>query len=371
MQDDDYLEDNSPEAQKAKEKIAQKQFDDDCKRKTHKLKPRVIGLYWQNSDGSKPDNCKDDDKWVYLNVRAGMFTENSVILRGDVDDSDVEDAENKGPKRIQITEDAIPDLIRLVHGNYSSCKFMIKEFKAHIARKNEKENQNRKAFSDQSIHNKIKEIALKTVCEEPGPMFNKKCWQVHQKKRKEYGLTTLPLLNAWTYILKRKTEAAEKERETPVDNDSDSKGTMSQTITSATVKEASAKNASFNIARFIRALNEDEKKKQFGSLTLRTASPTNLPSDEPSGSGTTNRKKEISPTSRKKNSPSGSKPKKRVNLLMSVPRGENFSPTTKKAVLTDFFNQQTKQKKNNIDNQLNSGTSDNPENSNNDVIVLD
>lgn len=369
MLDDDYKEDNSPETQKAKEKIAQKQFDDDWKMKTQKLKPKVIGLYWQNPDGSKPDNCKDDSKWDYLNARAGMYTVNSIILRCDVDDSDVEDAEHKGPKRIQITEDAVPDLIRLVHGNQSSCKFLIQEFQAFQARKNEKENPNRKPFSDQSIQNKIKELAQKVVCEQPGPMYNKKCWMVNQKKLREYNLTALSLPNTWTYTLKRKSEA-EKERTSADDNDSDSKGGMSQALTAETVKEASAKNQPHNIARFVRPLNVDEKKKQFESITMRTASPINVPNDQPQPSTSGESKKKTSP--RNKKSPSVGKTKKRVAVLMSVPRGEDFAPATKKAVMTDFFNQQAKRRKVSNDDPSNGdAASDNPANSSDDVIVLD
>lgn len=51
---------------------------------------------------------------------------------------------------------------------------------------------------------------------------------------------------------------------------------------------------------------------------------------------------------------------------MSVPLGQDFSPTAKKEKLTDYFNQPGNQKKAN-----NQGAADNPANSSDDVIVLD
>lgn len=43
-------EDNSPETQKAKLKILQQEFAAEMKKKTEKIKPRLIGCVWMNGD---------------------------------------------------------------------------------------------------------------------------------------------------------------------------------------------------------------------------------------------------------------------------------------------------------------------------------
>lgn len=348
------MEDNSPEAQKAKMKMAQKEFDDELKKKTEKLKPRLIGLIWQNPDGSKPDNCSNGI-WDLLNVRSCMYTPDSIVLRSDGVDSGTEDGENKGPKRIKITPDVVPDLIRLIHANRNSCDFLIKEFRAYIAKINEKDN--RKVFSIVSIRNKIKELADWKPCTELGIMHNKMCWYVSKEKRAEYGLDDVSLPNTWSYILKPKVVDVEKEPDADLNEELDSKGAVtSETLTSATVKQASSKTSAFNIAKFIRVLSEEEKKKQFGSLTLRTASPTNIPNAAP---GSNRKTKKTSPPTKR----GASAQKKRVNLLMSVPRGAEISPRVKNTLVTQFLTS-AKRKKEGENSQTTGAHND-------DVIVLD
>lgn len=395
---DDEMVDCTPEAQKVKLKFAQQQFDTEWKKKTEKLKPRVFGLIWQNADGSKPSNCSDG-VWSYLDARSCQYTAESIVLQSDGGDSNGEDGENRGPKRIKITEESMPDLIRLLHGNRNGLKFLIDEFRAFQRRKNETENVNRKEFSSASIQAKIREVAEKLVCTDVGPMMNKMCWYVAADKRKQYGLSELPVLNAWTYVLKPKVDPEkEKERDAEANGeDGDSRGAMSESLTSASVKQASSKQAAFNIAKFIRVLSEDEKKKQFAPLTLRTASPTNVPASpktKPKQSPRARSAKKSPPSSKKakaavktstvattaKGSASPvttqapSLSKKRVNLLMSCPRGEEFSPNTKNTIVASFLNA-AKRKKETEDNRVAAlaaaTVSTNGSKTNDDVIVLD
>lgn len=381
LDNDDELCDSTPEAQKAKLKIAQQQFDNEWKKKTEKLKPRVIGLIWQNADGSKPDNCSDGI-WSYLNARACQYTAESIVLRADVADSDAEDAENRGPKRIKLTDDTIPDLIRLLHGNRNGLKFLIDEFRAFQRRKNEGENLVRKEFSSASIQNKIRELAEKIVCTDQGPLLNKMCWFVNADKRTQYSLADLPLANTWTYVLKPKIEL-EKERDSETNEDGDSKGAMSESLTAASVKQASSKQSAFNIAKFIRVLSDDEKKKQFGSLTLRAASPINMPSTSEAKPSPKARSTKKSPPSSKElagRTPSTSatppisattsKSRKRGVLLLSCPRGEDFSPNTKNTIVTQFLNA-AKRKKENEESRAAAAANGGSSQSTNDVIVLD
>lgn len=378
MNEDELDEDNNPEIQKAKLKLIQDEFADELKKKTEKLRPRLLGLIWQNSDGSQPSDCSNGI-WSLLQTRAFMFSGPCVNLAPkatDAADNSSDDSEGAGKvsavRRLKITEKEVPDLIRLINGNQNNCNFLIKEFRAHIA----KNAPTAREFSIASIRYKIKELAAWKVCPEEGPMHKKMCWYVPVETRKRYDLGDLRFPNAWQYTLTprrvfdsgdqvEKEKEAEAEREKAKEaarermkreyrrnsdsddvlclSDSNSCG-LSESITSETVKQASAKSANFNIAKYIRVLTEEEKKKQFGSLTLRSPSCEQFDStvgasqsDSPAsanGNGKKSKGKTAQPTD-----------KKRVQLLMSVPCGQEVPPKLKSTLVTQFLNNNPRKRK--------------------------
>lgn len=105
LQNEDEPEFNNPADLKIKLKLAQNEFDDERKKKTQKIKPRLIGFIWQNVDGSKPDNCSNG-VWELMNQSAMLFNGPTVKIEHpisqSVDNSDDEtSAANKslGPRR--------------------------------------------------------------------------------------------------------------------------------------------------------------------------------------------------------------------------------------------------------------------------------
>lgn len=357
-------------------------------KKTEKLKPRLIGLIWQNIDGSQPSNCSKGI-WDLLQARAFMFVGQSVTVAppsSDAIDSGSDgDGENKNMsvRRVKITEKEVPDLIQLINGNQNNCNFLIKEFRAFVAKNQTK----KREFSIVSIRNKIKELAVWKSCPEEGIMHKKMCWYVPIETRKRYGVdSTFP--NVWNYTLvpkrtfenvdkekDKEKEKDEKEREFESElislNDSNSLG-LSETVTSETVKQASMKPASFNIAKFIRVLSEDEKKKQFGSLTLRNASSEQLDDKSPASQAPSNGSKPSSSNVGKVDA-GKSIVKKRANLLSSVPCGQDISPKLKNSLVTQFLNNNSKKRKASISSFQTSSAeiSDGAANEKADVIVID
>ncbi|XP_053611744.1 chromatin assembly factor 1 subunit A [Plodia interpunctella] len=65
MDEEDNVLALSPEAQKARLKHLEDEFESEMKKPTEKLKPRVYGLIWETSDGGKPENCVDA-LWNYF-----------------------------------------------------------------------------------------------------------------------------------------------------------------------------------------------------------------------------------------------------------------------------------------------------------------
>lgn len=122
-------------------------------------------------------------------------------------------------RKAKAMEDAIPDLIRLLHGNSHNKKFLLKEFVEFLEKKMERKN----AIPKSKLTEKIKEIASWCSCPEAGPMHEKMMWYVTESYRTKYlPDEKLPIPNTWTYILSPKkkvnavvetVEKEEKEKE--------------------------------------------------------------------------------------------------------------------------------------------------------------
>lgn len=352
LQDEDELESNNIEDHKVKMQLIQKQFDKEMKKKTQKLKPRVIGLIWQNPDGSQPDTCSNG-VWNLLNSYGALFEGASVKIEppSNTTDSlsDDENSNSKSVRRLQIGEKDVPDLIRLISGNMYNFDFLAKEFQAYLTKKNP----GQREYIKESIKTKIKELATYQRCPEEGPMFNKKCWYVSNETRKKHMGNDLTFPYAWTYTIQPRRPIQCVDSPVPnseemvlkalpddiieINDDSNSCG-LSETLTPETIKQAQMKPNSYNIAKFIRVLSEEEKKKQFDPITIR--GPTiDLTQDAPSTSQKIGKKRTSSGTA-----PAAVAPKKRVNLLMSVPRGQDISPRTKNTLVTQYLSNNAKKR---------------------------
>lgn len=368
---EEELDDESNlETQQAKLKFIQEAFDNEIHRKTEKLKPRVIGLIWQQADRTQPANCSKAT-WDLLKANSYMMIGESLSMTpphtaddNTSGDDDIDTSKNSA-RRLKITERDVPNLIRLINGNQNNCNFLIKEFRAFSA----KTQSQIREFSIKSIKNKIKELAKYGMCPEPGPMHNKMCWYVPLETRQRYALEE-PMPNTWQYTLTPRrapidagnvvgvaganaVDAHKDKLKEPAQCDSDADSDvidlsdsnscgLSESVTSETVKHASSKPANFNIAKFIRVLSEDEKKKQFDSFTLRGSSSE----FEPIAGSSRSQTPPISSGPKKANgkptTDTQSKPnvaKKRVRLLASGPCGQDFSPKLKETLVTQFVTQ--------------------------------
>lgn len=339
--EDDFDDDNDPENNKDKLKIIQDKFNDEMKKQTHKLKPRLIGLIWLNEDGSKPDNCSNG-VWDLFNANAMYVNRTSIKIEPQIVEMNSDDETKNKPRRLKIGEKEVPDLIRLVNGNQRSCNFLVREFQAHI----NKVQQGHREYSNTSIKQKIKELAFWQQCPEKGPIFEKFCWYVPRDTCKRYGVNDATIPNTWVYTIQPRkavecdengeqldNEKNKEQSNTPLDGvieiseDSNSCG-LSGTLTPQLVAQASSKPTPYNIAKFIRVLSEEEKKKQFDPITLRRDS-----SDQPC---IVDKQSNIESPSAKPTAKTN-KPKKRANLLMSVPIGQDIPQKMKTTLVTQYI----------------------------------
>lgn len=321
--DDELIEDNHPEAQKAKLKILQQEFAAEMKKKTEKIKPRLIGCIWMNGDeddegcskigdSQKKYHCSDII-WRILKAREMMTFADGVKLQENLEPEipEVEEELEKTPApkqpivRAKLDDEHVKDLIKLVHGNTNGRKYLIREFKAYRL-KNFHQDPDFQEFSAKSVDEKIQEISAYKTCAEEGPLFGKKCWLVKQEMIQQYyGDEKMPLPNEWTYILQKEV----KERK------------PRPSLTAA------------ELAKKEEAPVEESKQDIAEPMEVEE---TPAPSPKPIAV------------------------KKRVQLLISGPRGQEISQTKKNNLISQYLK--------NDQNESGSKEKVNPEN---DVVVID
>lgn len=333
---DEIDDDNSPDTQKAKLKIMQKVFSDEMKKKTEKIKPRLIGLIWQNKDGSQPQVCPSVI-WEMLQMRSMIFNGPSIVfpIALSVDKSDAFDETGESKKnstvkkRVKLTEEGVSDLIRLIHGNTNRNEFLSKEFRAFTAQKN-KDNDKFQELSLTSIRHKIKELAEWKPCPDEGPLMNKYCWYVSNERRTHYNMESLPIVNDWTYIL---TPKAKTKTDSKKGKESEKGKSLLEASDEFPTAAKTPKSKLGNIAKFTKVLSDDEKKKNF---SFPIQEPLEIPSPK------------LKPKPEAVPSP---KPvKKRVKLLMSVPCGQEIPVQTKNSLISQYLSNAKSNKKKPTDN---------------------
>ena len=106
-----------------------------------------------------------------------------------------EDSSSGKPKYLkQVPEEAMPDLIRLVHANINNKNFLVKEFLSFWSSKKE---ENNLPIPKSKILQKIQEIAEYQKSE----TLARKCWMVKMDVLKTYGVTEPEIPNKWDYVL--------------------------------------------------------------------------------------------------------------------------------------------------------------------------
>jgi len=103
----------------------------------------------------------------------------------------------RGPRKTKFPDEALPDLIRLLHGNTYGRRFLMREFMVFWNKKNGGK------LSKVSVLQTINNVAERIACPDKGPMHLKFCWYVAEETRKQHLPDDEELLlpNCWTYSL--------------------------------------------------------------------------------------------------------------------------------------------------------------------------
>lgn len=233
----------------------------------------------------------------------------------------------RGAKKTKFPDEALPDLIRLVHGNRHGRHILMKEFMTFWSKKGGSH------LSKVSILSKINEIADRIACPEEGPMHLKSCWYVPENIRKQYlPDIELSLPNRWKYILIPSRKA-------------DTQNIADKAEKEEKDKEKEKKHVSL-ITQFTKKITQDERKKQLiksdqeekkqliatpGQEEIQKQSAAKSDQEE-TKKQSASKSDEISVISKL---PPLQRPPKRATLI-SVGRGEQFPERSRQNMLANF-----------------------------------
>ncbi|XP_061393191.1 chromatin assembly factor 1 subunit A [Musca vetustissima] len=366
MQNEDELGDdcNDREAQKAKLKIIQQEFAQEMKKKTEKIKPRLIGCIWINRDGKQPESCPSII-WEKLNTKAMLCTDPPLLEEPELEEPLSPTASNTGNEKssavekikpVTITDAMIKDLVKLLHGNNNSKAFLIKEFIAYIAKTEESVINGEFAHPLKSvIREKIDSVAEWQIVdaqpqtnEDLNESLKKKkktkkrlCWVVSQETLDKLNMSSLSLQNDWEYTLKPRLKvdkgesAKSEERSETVETNDENKCNSAPINNTVDSKDSKSKCINSPITKFTKVLTKaDEKASKVDSNS--TSSTTRNKADSSPKDVTTSKKS--SETKAKTSPPNTSnKEKKRLSLPSSVGRGQQSSTPAKNKLISQFL----------------------------------
>ncbi|XP_060067247.1 chromatin assembly factor 1 subunit A-B-like [Ylistrum balloti] len=225
-------EDVSPEMMKAARQAKLESWESELKRQTKAALPIIIGCVWEQALHSLQKQVQETmDSYQAVCLSADPIPTTYSGANNSKLDSSPSDKNIGTPKngmRKPVPEEAMPDLIRLVHGNLAGIKKLIKKFRTFWGQKisgeaipstpteskmevdtpdmkdedapNDKaamdtseitEDVNAYCISKRQLELKISAIAVR----EKRAAYKKVCWYVHDNILEQYKLTDLPVPN--------------------------------------------------------------------------------------------------------------------------------------------------------------------------------
>ncbi|XP_071169913.1 chromatin assembly factor 1 subunit A-like isoform X3 [Mytilus edulis] len=251
-------EEVSPELQEIKRNELATRWEADQNRLTKPVLPKIIGCFWEQATHVLQEEISkqlEQYKAVLLTTSPvpTSFNEPVKVVKGDNSSGDNNvDTPKVNPQRKPVPEEAMPDLIRLVHGNLMGIKKLIQEFRLFWKSKTtgeqeptgtadmsmEVDNTENKAMDTSLSQENVTNVSITAETEtdvancaiskrqleikitaiavrEKRADFKKICWYVHDDILKQYNCEGLPIPSAWESLTKpAKTPGKVKPEET-------------------------------------------------------------------------------------------------------------------------------------------------------------
>jgi len=273
--DEDEVFNPETAKEKAKEKLknAEKEFEKEHKKKTQQLKPRLWGVCFE---GETLDTEAAASQLVkILGSFKGILAGNNncietgfsktvttpTAMRDETTESASLLKSGRGAKVRSVPDEAVPHLIKLLHGNNNNKMFLAREFiefwsktsgEGGSSQANDDEaatpggKEGAFTISKRKMIDKIQEIADYKRLNEGGA----KCWWVKQDILTKYEIVPAAV-NDWSYILEQPNN---RNLNTDVENAS--------RPGSPSTRAAIAPNPASLITKFARVLTDEEKEEQ-------------------------------------------------------------------------------------------------------------
>ncbi|XP_050522145.1 chromatin assembly factor 1 subunit A-B-like isoform X2 [Daktulosphaira vitifoliae] len=155
-------DDTTEEAQQEKLKMLGKEFEAEIKKKTERIKPRLVGCVWIPNNVTNPENVSKSVADTLLKYRSVWGDEEPIITRAPI----VEDSpkhlntSSEVKKKMLLPDSIIPNLIKHVHGNSIGLKLLANQFMEELSKTQTDIDEN--FISIPIIRRSIKEIAKKS-----------------------------------------------------------------------------------------------------------------------------------------------------------------------------------------------------------------
>jgi chromatin assembly factor 1 subunit A len=233
---------------------------------------------------------------------------------------------------------AIPDFIRLLHGNTKNKKYLVKEFIAFWDKKMHPEvdveaetEHDRCQISIGNGITVLRELASWEACPDEGAFQGRLCWWVPKEVREQHQLLDLPLPNAWSYILKpaakRVRTPKEKQKEAAKPAVAEEAMASPEPLPTDTPPKSAKESL---ITKFTKVLSAEERLKQLEADKLKAKEKKEakiLTTPFSAGSAffikpSTSTPSPSTAAATKPDAPADQKKGRRVSLLFSVPRGQ-------------------------------------------------
>ncbi|XP_037791159.1 LOW QUALITY PROTEIN: chromatin assembly factor 1 subunit A-B-like [Penaeus monodon] len=342
---------------KHKEQLKQKQaeFEEEMKKKTKHLKPRVIGSLWMADANNNPAfnqllKILNPHKAVTLGTSLPIGTRHGGVIPKDTkeqkddDDGSTEDKANTKKFCKTFPEEAVPALIKLLHGNRNGKVFLSREFsdfwrKLQAGELDEEQLEGIPMLSSpvqanmflarKKVESKIQELGHWRKCPEEGPFNKVMMWYVSKQVREEHGVADITVPNSWNFINKpkEKREVNFEDPDTMEDSKSNKAGKLTP-ITAFTKKLPTTPSSANTSPTSTPATTPQTLKSNEGSPTSASPAPVT-----PSRSAESPPNSTVETPSGKSGTPG--QPKKKV-ALFSVPRNQEITDA-QKASFVSFF----------------------------------
>ncbi|XP_050059659.1 chromatin assembly factor 1 subunit A-like [Aphis gossypii] len=171
---------DTEEVQQEKLKLLGEEFEAEIKKKTERIKPRLVGCIWIPNNVTNSNNVSKSVADTLLKYRCVWDEEEPIITKAEIKVDSPKDLTTTETKKTKILPDSIiPDLITFIHGNTNGMKLAVKNFIDELV-KNGRNTDDDNSISLSTVKKTIKSIATKSTHVAP--------WCVSKENFEKYGV---------------------------------------------------------------------------------------------------------------------------------------------------------------------------------------